>query len=266
MPIASPELSILMPVRDEAINIPIMLKMLAAAVETPHEVLIIYDYQEDNSVVAAKSIQSKYPNLQLVYNDLGRGVLNALIKGIQVAKGEFVLITCVDDIGALLAIDDMVCLLRQGCDFVSGTRYSHGGRRLAGSKLGTFLSTSANLIFSLCGSKLTDTTTGFKMFKRNRFTDLKLESKPVGWVVAFEIGIKAQLVGFKLGEVPILSIDRLYGGNSTFQPWPWFVEYSKWLFWGIRQLSKNGSAKSEVMVRIPQVTPRRFTSSLRKLF
>jgi len=80
MSAANLQLSILIPVRDEALNIPILLKLLTAAVETPHEVLIIYDYPEDNSVVAAQSIQSKYPHLRLVYNDLGPGVGNALLK------------------------------------------------------------------------------------------------------------------------------------------------------------------------------------------
>ncbi|PWU03513.1 MAG: hypothetical protein C5B53_00350, partial [Candidatus Melainabacteria bacterium] len=92
------ELSILMPVRDEAINIPIALKLINAAVETPHEVLIIYDRPDDNSVPAVVALQSKYPEVRLIHNDLGRGILNALRKGVEAARGEFVFLSCVDEV------------------------------------------------------------------------------------------------------------------------------------------------------------------------
>jgi dolichol-phosphate mannosyltransferase len=232
-----------------------LLKLVTAAVETPHEVLIIYDYPEDNSVLAAQSIQDKYPNLRLVYNDLGRGVLNALRKGVEAARGQYILIAFVDEVASLLVIDDMVALINEGCDFVSGTRYSHGGRRFGGSTIGTFLSTAANLLFQLSGFALTDATTGFKMFKRSCFDELNLGTRPVGWVVAFEMSIKAQLAGFKLGEVPVVSIDRLYGGQSTFRLWSWLVEYSKCFIWGAKQLALRKTGKPEVRVRVPKITP-----------
>ena len=75
------------------------------------------------------------------------------------------------------------------------------------------------------------------MFKKEIFEKLNLESRPIGWVVAFEMAIKAQLAGLQLGEVPIVSIDRLYGGRSTFHLGPWFVEYLKWFIWGARRLA-----------------------------
>lgn len=245
-------LSILMPVRNEGVNIPIMLKLLRAAVDTPHEVLIIYDHPDDNSVPAAQAIQSRYPELRLIYNDLGRGILNALRKGVESARGKYVLVSCVDEVGPLLAIDDMVALLDSGCDLVSGTRYRWGGRRLGGSAIGAMLSFCANLLMRACGSSLSDVTTGLKMFKRPCFEQLKLESKPVGWVVAIEIGIKAQLHGFKLGEVPIVSLDRLYGGESTFQMGPWMAEYFKWFLWGAKQFLFQ-KERATVAVRIPAI-------------
>ena len=40
-------LTILMPVRNEGINLRIMLKILSAIVEVPYEVLIVHDTAED---------------------------------------------------------------------------------------------------------------------------------------------------------------------------------------------------------------------------
>jgi hypothetical protein len=251
----APELSILFPVRDETVNIAIAMKLLSSLVETAHEVLIVYDKADDESVAATRAIQDQYPYLRLVYNDLGRGVVNAIRKGVQESRAPYVLVSCVDDMGPLMAIDDMVALLREGCDFVSGTRYAYGGRRLGGSFAGKALSTGANVILRMCGSVLTDATTGLKMFKREAFARLELESRPIGWVVAFELGLKAQLVGFQLGEVPLLSVDRLYGGESTFVLGPWFIEYLRWLLWGVVQINKNRSRmRRDVVVRVPGAT------------
>jgi glycosyltransferase involved in cell wall biosynthesis len=250
------KLSILLPVRNEGINLRIMVKILEAVVEVPHEVLVVYDYPDDDSVPVVAALQSDYPNLHPVHNTLGSGVINAIRAGVNVAMGDYVLITACDDTGPVLAIEDMMALVDQGCDFVSGTRYAHGGRRLGGSLIGGFLSRLANRLLNLiCGSVLTDTTTGLKMFRRAVFDQLHLEAKPVGWAVAFEMTMKAQIAGLKLGEVPIVSIDRLYGGESTFQLGPWFAEYLRWFWWGLIHLRRaSGRKRPAVLVRVPSTT------------
>ena len=101
-------------------------------------------------------------------------------------------------------------------------------------------------------SALSDCTTGIKIFRKSIFNKINLESKPVGWAVAFELSIKAQLQGYKLGEVPIISIDRLFGGESTFKLGPWCVEYLRWFVWGIRAAKHMRKKKVEpAMVRLP---------------
>ena len=42
----------------------------------------------------------------------------------------------------------------------------------------------------------------------------------------------------KITEVPLKSVDRLFGGSSTFKPLPWIKEYLKWFFWGIKESRK----------------------------
>jgi hypothetical protein len=107
---------------------------------------------------------------------------------------------------------------------------------------------------ALTHCQLTDATTGIKMFTRRVFDQLHLEAKPVGWAVAFEMSIKAQLAGLRLGEVPIVSIDRLYGGKSTFRVGPWTVEYFRWFVWGLRELRRHRHETSDVQVRVPSAT------------
>lgn len=244
------KLSILMPVLNEGVNLKMMLKILKATIEVSHEVLVVYDSLEDDSIPILKEMQKNYPNLRGIHNRLGRGVINAIKSGVNAAKGDYILVLSADDVGPLLTVDDMIYLMDNGCDFVSATRYAHGGRIYGGYFISRLLSRIANRLFYLLSkSALTDLTLGVKMFRRSVFNELNLEAKPVGWAVAFEMAIKAQIANLKLGEVPIISINRFYGGKSSFKLGPWVNEYTKWFFFGLKELNKLGKRR-EVALKV----------------
>lgn len=246
-------LSIIIPVRNEQINLKIMLKILTCILEVPYEIMVVYDSQNDNSIPIIKTLQTKFSQINSIYNLLGKGVANAIKSGVKKSNGKYILIFAADEVGPVLAIEDMLVLMEKGCDLVSCTRYAYGGRRLGGSRIQAFLSKLGNNLFNaIVGTTLTDSTTGIKMFRRDIFEKINLESN-VGWAVLFELTIKAQMHGMKLGEVPITSIDRLYGGRSTFSMRIWFVEYMKWFLYGIFNL-RLSNKKSKIQVRIPQNT------------
>jgi dolichol-phosphate mannosyltransferase len=243
--------SILMPVRNEGINLKIMLKILRAVLDVDHEVVVVCDDPADDSIPIVMEMQRDYANLRLVHNRLGRGVTNAIRAGVESAVGEYILIFAADEVGPVLAIEDMLALMGEGVEFVSCTRYAHGGRRLGGSLVGQVLSRIANRLFhTLGGCALTDATTGIKMMRREAFAQLNLSARPIGWAVAFEMSIKAQMAGLRLGEVPIISIDRLYGGKSSFRVRSWTLEYLRWFLWGVRGLRRaSTSTPPSVVVR-----------------
>jgi dolichol-phosphate mannosyltransferase len=248
-----PELTILLPVRNEEMNLRVLLRILKVAIEPSHEVLVIHDTADDRSVPIVREAQPTYPGLRAVHNQLGRGVINAIRAGVAEAKAPVVTILCADDTGPVLVVDDMLALIRDGCDFVSVTRYAHGGRRLGGSLLGGTLSRTANWLFHhVARSPMTDATTGCKMFRRDLFPKFNLESRPIGWAFAFEMAIKAHHLGLRLGEVPLVSIDRLFGGQSTFRVGPWVVEYLRWFMWGVRKTVRAGAwQRRPIQVRVP---------------
>jgi hypothetical protein len=56
--------------------------------------------------------------------------------------------------------------------------------------------------------------------------------------------------------VPVISIDRLYGGKSTFRLGPWTNEYLRWFIWGCRNLRKvPPSERPVVRVRAASAFP-----------
>lgn len=248
--ISSVALTVLLPVRNETMNLRVMLRILRAVLTMPHEVIVIIDNEHDESIPVVQEQAALYPQVRLVHNATGRGVANAIRAGIAEARGERVLIFAADEVGPVLAIDDMMALMDEGAEFVSATRYAHGGRRLGGSIIGHILSRTANaILLTISGVALSDSTTGIKMFRRNDFQWLAKDSASVGWAVAFEMAVNAQLAGLKLGEVPFISIDRLFGGKSTFQIVPWVIGYFGYFATAMRKLPR--SAKAELRVRIP---------------
>jgi dolichol-phosphate mannosyltransferase len=243
-------LTILLPVRNETLNLRVMLRILNAVLVVPHEIIVIFDDEADTSIAVVEDVRAAYPEVRPLLNRAGRGVAFAIRAGVADARGERVLIFAADEVGPALVIDDMLALMDEGVEFVSATRYAHGGRRLGGSVIGHMLSRTANwLLNTVSGTGLSDSTTGIKMFRRADFPRLSRDAKSVGWAIAFEMAINAQLAGLQLGEVPIISIDRLFGGQSTFRLVPWVMGYFGYFATAIAKLPR--SARPLVKVRIP---------------
>ena len=231
------KLSIILPVFNEKESLLIMVRLLNSSLKTETEIIIVHDSLNDNSLESANILINEYENVQLVHNKIGPGVKNAIQAGIDKSKNEIILITAVDEIFPIISIEKMLEeILNKNYDFISGTRYSKGGERLGGSLIGSILSRTANKVFNLFSKvPLTDCTTGIKMMKKKVWEDIELTSNPIGWAFAFELSIKTYLKGYNISEYPIKSVDRLFGGSSTFKLGPWFKEYLKWFFWGIKK-------------------------------
>jgi glycosyltransferase involved in cell wall biosynthesis len=242
-------LTVLLPVRDEIINLRVMIRILGAALACSHEILVVFDTKTDGSAAVVEEMRASYPHVRPVLNEKV-GVAGAIRSGVEEARGERILIFAADEVGPVLAIDDMLALMDEGVEFVSVTRYAHGGRRLGGSTIGRILSRTANwLLYTASGAAFSDSTTGIKMFRRADFNTLTRNAGSVGWTLAFEMAINAQLNGFKLGEVPTISIDRLFGGKSSFKLVPWVMAYFGFFMIAVRKLPR--SKAPAVQVRIP---------------
>jgi len=80
------QLSIVMPVYNEGKIIGQTIRQVESQVKIPHELLIIYDMDEDTTVPVVEKLQKKYPSVRLVKNIFGKGALNALKTGLKLAK------------------------------------------------------------------------------------------------------------------------------------------------------------------------------------
>ena len=74
-------LSIVMPVRNEGLNLRIMLKILNAVVEGPHEVVVVVDERDDASVTVVEATAPHYATLATAQNRRGAGSPSAVGAG-----------------------------------------------------------------------------------------------------------------------------------------------------------------------------------------
>ncbi len=215
-----------------------MVRLLNSTIKFKKEIIIVYDDPNDNSVEVAKQLAAESSDIILEHNKIGKGAQYAVEAGVRISKYENILITAVDEIFPIISVENMLDkLIGENLDLISGTRYSKGGVRLGGSLIGAILSKLANKSFNfLTKIPLSDCTTGIKMMKKSLWKSIQLESQPIAWAFAFELSIKAYLNNYKIDEYPLKSVDRLFGGSSTFKLGPWVKEYLKWFIWGYKEI------------------------------
>ena len=227
MSIPAAPLSVVIPVFNEPDNIGATLRLIATEVHTPHEVLVVYDFDADTTVPVVRELQPELPAVRLHRNDLGRGVLNAMKAGMAASHAPLVLITMADGSDEMDRVDDMVALAQGGAAVVAGSRYMKGGRQIGGPLLKRTLSRAAGLsLHWLAGVPIHDPTNNFKLYRRDFLDSVTIESTG-GFELALELTAKATLAGRGLAEVPTTWRDRT-AGESRFNLRAWLPRYLRW--------------------------------------
>jgi glycosyltransferase involved in cell wall biosynthesis len=222
-----PRVSIVLPVYNEAENITPTLERLAAAVRTPCEILVVHDFDEDTTVPVVRAIQSRMPQVRLLRNDLGRGVLRAMRAGMADARAPYVVVSMADGSDDVAVIDAMVALADEGADVVAASRYMRGGHQIGGPILKGLLSRTAGLTLQWFGRVGThDATNNFKLYSRRYLDQVTIESEG-GFELALELTVKAALAGRMVREVPATWRDRT-AGESRFRLRAWLPRYLHW--------------------------------------
>ncbi len=219
----APELSVVMPVYNEGEAVEPVLRALDSAVRTPHEILVVYDFDADTTVPVIVRLTPEIDGLR----GLGRGVLNAMKAGLAEARGSYLLISMADGSDDPACIDSMVELARSGADVVAGSRYMRGGRQIGGPPLKRLMSRAAGLTLHwFAGVATHDPTNNFKIYRRQFLDSVRIESS-AGFELALELTVKATLAGRPVAELPTTWRDRT-AGQSNFKLRAWLPHYLRW--------------------------------------
>ena len=215
-----PRVSVVVPTRNEARNLPYVFSRLPADV---HEVIVVDGHSVDDTVAVARRL---WPDVRIV-QQTRQGKGNALACGFEAATGDVIAMVDADGSADPSEIPKFVQALVNGADFAKGTRFAPGGgssdiTRLR--SLGNRLLTA--LVNLCCGTEYSDLCYGFNVFWRKHVPVLGLDTtspaSPRGdgrlWGDGFEIEtlihIRVRGEGLIVAEVPSFEHPRIHGVSN----------------------------------------------------
>ncbi|MET0595740.1 MAG: glycosyltransferase family 2 protein [Polyangiaceae bacterium] len=234
-------LSIVVPVYNEGASIGRLLDRIVEHLHIPFEILVVYDFDEDNTLPALREYAGPKLDVRLVKNR-ARGALRAIETGLLEAKGIATVVMMADLSDDLRIVDEMFRLVEQeGYAVVCGSRYMKGGRQIGGPFIKGQISRAVGKSLHLLTAIPThDITNSFKMYRRDVIERFPIESNG-GFELGMELTTKAYLAGMKVCEIPSTWTDRT-DGKSRFKLVRWAPKYLRWYFHLLQGAVKNGSA------------------------
>ena len=226
-------LSIVIPVYNEGGNIRECLSAISSEVKYGHEILTVYDFDEDTTLPVVRELE--IPCVTLVKNKYGRGVLNAIKTGLESAQGKYVIVTMADLSDPPSVMNAMIDTAERGnASVVCASRYMKGGRQIGGPFLKGLMSRTAGLTLHwFAGLPVHDATNSFKLYRREYLDSVKIESSG-GFELGIELTVKAYVRGLVVSEVPTTWRDRT-DGESHFKIMKWLPGYLRWYFYAFRR-------------------------------
>jgi glycosyltransferase involved in cell wall biosynthesis len=203
------KLSVVMPVYNERATLrEVVLKVLAVPMEI--ELICVDDGSRDGSREILGELQTKYPQIRTILQPQNMGKGAALRRGIQEAKGDFVIIQDADLEYDPAEYPLMIEPLVQGkADVVFGSRFLGGAPHRVlyfwhsvGNRLLTLLSNC------LTNINLSDMETCYKVFRREVIQSIPIEENRFGFEP--EITVKVARRRLRIYEVGISYWGRTY--------------------------------------------------------
>jgi dolichol-phosphate mannosyltransferase len=214
--------SIILPTFNERENLPIIFYLLHKTLSAKHisfEVVVVDDASPDGTLEVAKQLQSSYGQeyIQIVSRAGKLGLGTAYIAGLKVAKGDRIVLMDADLSHHPRAIPEMIHVMdRDNVEIVSGTRYRRGGGVAGWDLKRKVVSKGANTLatFLLNAGGVSDLTGSFRLYERQAIEHILPQVTCTGYAFQMEIVILAKKAGYRIGEVPITFVDRIYGESK----------------------------------------------------
>ena len=199
-------ISVVIPAYNEEKNIGEVLSKTISVMESlgrPYEIIVVDDGSTDRTLEVASTYK-----VTVLSNGRNKGKGYALRKGFQHARGDVIVTIDSDGAHDPKDIPEMLKLIFNGADVVSGSRFLGASKDFTSSlnRLGNFLINS--IIMVLTGKRITDSQTGFRAIKKEILEKLCLES--IGYEIETELTVKTLKNGFIFQEKPIACKKRRY--------------------------------------------------------
>lgn len=207
--VARPDLSIVIPVYNEADRLAPSLSQVAGFLSSRPEaveVVIVDDGSDDGTEARARQAAAALGlKLSLIRHGQNRGKGFAVRTGMLAARGRAVLFTDADLSVPISALDPFLARLEAGADVVIGSRRVPGAKIVRHQpplreRLGTVFRDLASL-FVVAG--VSDFTCGFKLFRHEAAQAVFPLQRLAGWGFDVEVLLIARRMGLVVAEEPV---------------------------------------------------------------
>jgi dolichol-phosphate mannosyltransferase len=231
---------VLVPTYNERDNLPILVKDLMTIDHV--SVMVLDDQSPDGTGKVAEALATQYPGRVLVLHRSGqRGLGVSYLEGFKHAiagNWDFVCQMDADLSHDPKYLPDMIAMASRDADLVIGSRYLNGISVVNWPLRRIILSQFANFyVRTITGLGLRDTTAGYRCWRREALAKLPLDRiSSDGYSFLVEVTFMAAHAGLKLGESPIIFVERRVGASkmsgavmfeSLITPWKLILRHGR---------------------------------------
>ena len=216
--------SVLLPTYNERRNLPIIVWLLAQTFDEHKldwEVIIVDDGSPDGTQTVAqqliKAYNTKYAERVVLKTRTGKlGLGTAYVHGLQFAKGNYVIIMDADFSHHPKFLPKMIAKQKEAdYDIVTGTRYAGDGGVYGWDLKRKLVSRGANLFAdTVLRPGVSDLTGSFRLYKKDVLQRVISSTESKGYSFQMEMMVRAKGMGYRVAEVPISFVDRVYGESK----------------------------------------------------
>jgi dolichol-phosphate mannosyltransferase len=206
--------SVVVPARDEAESLPSTLRAIHEEFvreSVPHEIVVVDDGSSDATWSVLEGLRGEIPELVPVRNHAPHGFGRAVVRGLDSARGDAVVIMMADASDSPADAVRYWRLLCEGHECVFGSRFLRSGDVRDYPRLKMLVNRMANLfIRALFNISLNDTTNAFKAYRSTVIAGCRPLLSP-HFNLTVELPLKAIVRGYSWTVIPISWKNRRHG-------------------------------------------------------
>jgi len=235
----SMDVLVIIPTYNERDNLPDLVRAVMAYAS--HRVMVVDDGSPDGTGAVADALAVEYPGrVDVVHRTGQRGLGRSYVEGLQRALGTSAAVICQMDADWShdpKYLPDLVAATA-GHDVVIGSRYLRGVSVVNWPLRRIFLSAFANrYIRAITRLPVRDCTSGYRCWRREALARLPLDRVVSdGYAFLVEMLFEAASRGARIGEVPIIFVERRLGVSKLSSGvvlesmlTPWRLVIRRWL-------------------------------------
>jgi dolichol-phosphate mannosyltransferase len=243
---------VIVPTYNERDNLPRLVPSILSR-DARLEILVVDDGSPDGTGQLAEEIAAAEPRVHVLHRAAKLGLGTAYLAGFKwgIERGyDFLFEMDADFSHDPVHLPQFLTAIEEH-DVVLGSRYLHGRVTVVNWPIARLLLSYFANVYArwVTGLPIADATGGFKCFRREVLAAIDLDRvESNGYAFQIEMSFRAWKKGYRLGEIPIMFVDRDAGESKMSKK---IVREAVWRVWRLRWLDVTGKLDPRPAAALP---------------